>query len=128
MQTEPSPAVTPTVSPDTPHFLTLPQAAALLGQGGRRPSIPTLWRWCRHGCRGVRLAYLRLGRELRITPQALQDFGVALAARDREVKPPAPSVFPLRPSKSTPARREKEIAAAEARLAARGLSVGGGES
>lgn len=114
-----SPHVVSAESPDTPHFLTLPQAAALLGQGGRRPSIPTLWRWCRHGCRGVRLEYLRLGRELRITPQALQDFGTALAARDREVKPPAPHVFPVR-TKATPARREKEIAAAEARLATRG--------
>ena len=100
-------------------FLTLPEAAALLGRGGRKPSTASVWRWCRKGCRGVRLAYLRIGRELRITPQALQDFGTALAATDRPLDAGKPSVFPAR--KPSPARRQKEIAAAEARLAGRGL-------
>ena len=104
-------------------FLTLSEAAALLGRGGRRPSIPTLWRWCRHGCRGVRLSYMKLGRELRITPDAIEAFGRALAAQDREPKPTR-STLPVR-TRTTPARRARELARTKAALEAMGFTVGG---
>lgn len=114
-----------TQAPQSP-FLTLNEAAALLGRGGRRPSIPTLWRWCRHGCRGVRLAYMKMGRELRISPAAIEAFGRALAAADREPKP-AKSTLPVR-AKASPARRARELEAVRARLQARGFIIGGSGS
>lgn len=49
---------------------------------GRRPSIATLWRWCRRGLRGVRLEYVRVGRNIATSKEALNRFFNALAAAD----------------------------------------------
>lgn len=97
-------------------FLTLPQAAALLGRGGKRPSTTTLWRWCRKGCKGVVLEHVRLGRELRITEKALADFGRRLAEVDRPT--PTATATTQRP---TDARRAREVEAAKATLRAEGI-------
>jgi hypothetical protein len=53
-----------------------------------RPSIPTLWRWCRIGLRGVRLPYLRFGRRIMVERSAIDDFARRLAGADA----PPPSV------------------------------------
>ena len=38
---------------------------------GKRPAISTLWRWCRKGLRGERLEYVRIGRNIATSREAL---------------------------------------------------------
>ena len=56
--------------------LTLAVAGRLLGF-----SPSTLFRWCRDGCRGVKLDYCRIGGKIFTTAEALEEF----ATRLREV-------------------------------------------
>ncbi len=107
-----------------PEFLTLSQAAARLESNGKRPSTCTLWRWARHGCRGVRLEYLRMGKQIYVTPEALTAFGAALAAVDRPLSPSKPYTSPYRSTIVSPRsaeRRAREIGAAEDFLRAEGV-------
>lgn len=99
-------------------YLTLPEVAARLAEGGRKPSIPTVWRWARKGCRGVHLEYSKFGREIRVTPEALEKFGRELAAADKplDAAPAAP-----KPRPRTAARRERDIADARERLRQEGV-------
>lgn len=61
-------------------LMTLGEVSAFLPRkNGKRVSIPCLWRWCVHGCRGVKLEHLRLGRQLFVTPEAVLAFGAAMA-------------------------------------------------
>ena len=109
-------------SPSSPHseFLTLPQVAALLGRGGKRPSTTTIWRWCRKGCKGVMLEHVRLGRELRITEAALADFGRRLAEVDRPTPTPtAPTATTPRPPSAR--RRARDVEAAKETLRREGV-------
>lgn len=66
------------------NLLTLPEAALTLprvgGKGTPHPS--TLWRWCRLGLGGVKLEYLRLGRRIVTSREALDRFAKALAESD----------------------------------------------
>lgn len=79
---EPSSEETMSITVDA-DLLTLAEAAALLpGQNGKRPSISTLWRWCRHGLNGVRLEYVRCGRKMLTSRQALCRFFRRLADAD----------------------------------------------
>ncbi len=64
---------------ETSSALTLSQAARTLPT---KPSPSTLWRWCRRGCKGVRLDYARVGRRIVTTPEALDCFARALAELD----------------------------------------------
>jgi len=41
---------------------------------GRSVSPSTLWRWCRHGLRGVKLEHIRIGSRTFSTEKALQEF------------------------------------------------------
>ena len=59
-------------------------ARSLPSIDGKRPHASTLWRWCRKGLRGVRLEYLRLGRRIVTTQQALARFMQRLAEMDQE--------------------------------------------
>lgn len=52
--------------------------------GGRRLDVSTLWRWCRRGVRGVRLEYVRLGRRIITSREALARFAQRLAEVDRD--------------------------------------------
>lgn len=64
-------------------LLSLTEATkALPPVNGRRPAIATLWRWCRKGLRGVRLDYVRVGRNIATSREALNRFVNALAASD----------------------------------------------
>lgn len=99
-------------------LLTLPEACALLGRGGKRPSTTTIWRWCRKGVQGVRLEHVRLGRELRVTAAALNDFGRRLAEVDRPAPPATTAPTPRPPSA---AKRAREIADAKATLREEGI-------
>lgn len=49
---------------------------------GKRHATSTLYRWCRRGIGGVRLEYVRIGRNIATTAEALDQFFKALAAAD----------------------------------------------
>ena len=49
---------------------------------GKRRAVSTLYRWCRQGIKGVRLEYVRIGRNVATTPEALERFFAALAEAD----------------------------------------------
>ncbi len=66
---------------------------------GRRPAISTLWRWCRKGLHGVRLEYVRVGRNIATSREALNRFFIALAAADEQ--PVQPTFAPPRPECAT---------------------------
>jgi len=55
--------------------LTLNQAADLFP---RRPHIATMHRWCLRGCRGVKLRSWMLGGVRHVTPEAVEEFLLAL--------------------------------------------------
>jgi len=64
-------------------YLTLSQAAKRLPRtNGRRIHSSTLWRWCRKGCKGVRLPYFRVGRSIMVTEDGLNRFFTELAKVD----------------------------------------------
>lgn len=76
-------------------LLSLTEATKALPRvNGKRPSISTLWRWCRRGLRGVRLEYIRVGRGIATSHEALNRFFNSLAAADPTVVPPAISERP----------------------------------
>ncbi len=81
------------------------------GHAGKRVTASTLYRWAKDGIRGVRLETIRVGGSLFSSEQALQRFAERLSASDR---PEAA------PSLRTPARRRREIEAADRRLAEMG--------
>jgi hypothetical protein len=65
------------------HRVTLCEAAK---RTPGRPDASTLWRWCRKGHRGVRLEYLRFGRRIFTSIEALDRFAAAVAAMDAPIK------------------------------------------
>ena len=70
-------------------YLSLAEASRRLGTiDGRRPSTTSLWRWCRHGLRGVRLEYSRIGRRIVTTDAALRRFIDGLTELDERVDAP----------------------------------------
>lgn len=69
-------------------LLTLTEATKVLPRlNGRRPAISTLWRWCRKGLRGVRLEYIRIGRNIATSREALSRFFNALLSFNRSATP-----------------------------------------
>ena len=101
-------------------FLTLAEAAKVLGNGGRKPSIPTLWRWCRCGVRGVKLEYTKFGRQIRVTHAALAEFGRACAAADKPLDAPRVPVTVKHKTRSE-AQRARDIKEAEDYLRKEGV-------
>ena len=89
------------------NLLSLTEAARSLPHN---PHISTLWRWCKKGCRGTRLEYLRLGGRIFTSSESLLRFGEAMAASDGTPAPPAPK------TKRSPAERARAVAAASAKL------------
>jgi hypothetical protein len=78
-----------------------------------RLSLPTLWRWANRGLLGVRLRYVKIGRSPYTTREWLLQFFAAVADAQRgEV---------VAPTVRTPARRERDIDAATAKLAGAGM-------
>lgn len=68
---------------------------------GKRPAVCTLWRWCRRGLRGVHLEYIRIGRGIATSRQALNRFFTALAEKDEPLaSPPVVRQFPRVTSRS----------------------------
>lgn len=103
-------------------LLSLTEATKVLPRvNGKRPAISTLWRWCRKGLRGVHLEYLRVGRSIATSREALNRFFIALAEADQA----APSTggprrqIELRP---TPAARQRSLDEADRILKEAGIS------
>jgi hypothetical protein len=87
---------------------------------GRKVAIPTIWRWCRKGLRGVRLQYTRVGRRICVSPDALSAFFAQVAALDERVPPPGrPVVLGKRPVTSK--QRLRALAEADRVLAGAGI-------
>lgn len=64
-------------------YLTLTDATKILPRkNGSRIHPSTLWRWCRLGCKGIRLQYVRVGRAVMVTESGLNQFFSSLAAVD----------------------------------------------
>ena len=106
-------------------WLTISEAAKKVPTtSGKRCGTATVWRWCVKGCRGVKLEHARFGRRVAISEEALDRFAVELArvwAEGDEPAKPAKSA-PTRTGKGrTPARREKDVAAAETYLREQGV-------
>ena len=81
------------IGPDE-ELLSLAEAARRLPKvDGRKIAIPTLWRWCRRGLRGARLEYVRVGRKICTTREALMRFFTNLAELDERVPPPGRPSF-----------------------------------
>jgi hypothetical protein len=86
----------------------VPSEAAKIIPG--RPHASTVWRWYRHGVRGVRLETIVVGGRRFTSHEAVQRFiARTTAARDGQ------------PARAACERRQQAIAKAEAELAAAGL-------
>jgi len=66
-------------------LLTFSQAVERLPEvNGRRRAPSTLYRWCRHGINGVRLDYVRIGRTMATSQEAIERFLAALTEADEQ--------------------------------------------
>jgi len=104
-------------------LLTLTEATRVVPRvNGKRPVPSTLWRWCRKGICGVYLEYLRLGRHIVTSTEALQRFFVALAQADGRITRP---VFQkpdyLKQNVRTKTQHERSLMEAERILAEAGI-------
>lgn len=79
-------------------LITLAEAARRLPKiDGRKICACTLWRWCRKGLRGVRLEYVRVGRKICLTHEALLRFFAELSELDKQTPPKGrPAFLPKR--------------------------------
>lgn len=75
---------------------------------GRKLNYATIWRWAKHGVRGRKLEIVKIGGAVYVTPEALERF----ANGDGDTTAPA---------RRSPARRDRDVKAAEARLRAKGV-------
>ena len=95
-------------------LITLTEAAKLLPRvNGRKPAVCTLWRWCRKGLRGQFLAYVRVGRRICTTRQAMLRFFTDLAEIDQQHGPAGYSK-PTSLKRKSVTSRERQRALAEA--------------
>ena len=110
------------IGPDE-RLITLSEAAKLLPRvNGKRPAICTLWRWCRKGLRGVFLEYVRVGRKICTTREALLRFFTDLAKIDERIEPDRyakPASFKRTPITSR--QRQRALAEADAILGEAGI-------
>jgi hypothetical protein len=84
---------------------------AKLIEGGDRISGSTMYRWHKHGLRGVKLEAIRIGGSSFTSVEAIQRFADALTGISPEAAPTLRS----------PARRRREIEAADRELARMGV-------
>jgi len=108
-----------TIDIEREDVLSLTEATKVLPRvNGKRASICTLWRWCRKGLRGVHLDYIRIGRKIATSRQALNRFFNELSAKDEPlITPPAARPFPPITSKS----RQRSMEEAERRCQEMGV-------
>ena len=103
-------------------IFSLSEAAGKLPRiNGRRPHVSTLWRWCRKGCRGTRLEYVRVGSKIATSMEAVHRFFLAQAAADSALE----STPPPTPIQSTPKPRSETARARAIEEARRKLEAAG---
>ena len=104
-------------------LITLGKAVKYLPKvNGKKPAISTLWRWCRKGLRGVFLEYVRVGRKICTTRQAMHRFFSDLAEIDEQVEPDRyvkPASLNRKPITSR--QRQRALAEADAILQEAGI-------
>jgi len=89
---------------------------------GKKVCVCTLWRWCRLGLRGVFLEYVRVGRKICTTREALLRFFSELADLDDRIPPVAGSRPPgLKRLPLTSRQRQRALAEADAVLERAGI-------
>ena len=89
-------------------LLSLAEATKVLPRvNGKRPAISTLWRWCRKGLNGQRLEYIRMGRNIVTSAEALGRFFTALAEADAPIEDGPPP--PRRPRTASERARQRSI-------------------
>jgi len=113
------------ISPDE-KLITLTEATRHLPKvDGKKVSVCTLWRWCRKGLRGAFLEYVRVGRKICTTREAMLRFFTELAElderidADRYAKPA--SLKRSLPKAITSRQRQRALAQADAVLERAGL-------
>jgi len=110
------------IGPDE-QLITLADAAKHLPKvDGKKVSVCTLWRWCRRGLRGAFLEYVRVGRKICTTREAMLRFFSELADLD-DVVPPDTRSRPgglKRPPLSS-RQRQRALAEADAILERAGI-------
>ena len=122
-QAQPSPEIPERrIGPDE-RLITLSDATKLLPKvNGKRPAICTLWRWCRKGLRGQFLDYVRVGRQICTTREALLRFFTNLAEIDERVEPGRYAKPPFVKGKPVTSRvRQRALAEADAILQEAGI-------
>lgn len=98
-----------TINIENEEVMSLTDATKVLPRvNGKRPSVCTMWRWCRKGLRGVHLDYIRIGRGIATSREALNRFFNALSEADLPLTP-VRREFPPVTSKS----RQRAIQEAE---------------
>ena len=112
----------------TENWLTLSQAAKLVPG---KPHPATIWRWCRDGANGVRLAFIKSGARIVVSERALieflerstqadaERFEAARLARHAE-RAVAKAATPRPPSER---RRQREIEQARENLRRHGVKL-----
>lgn len=103
--------------------LTLAEAAALIGRKfGVKPSISTMWRWAKKGVDGQTLRSVRIGRRIRTTDEAVEQFLDRLlptneAGTTGGSRPePSPAAFSKQQQAAVNAAAAKEVEDAKRRL------------
>ena len=97
-------------------LLTLTEAAKLLPprRRGKRPAFSTIWRWATSGVHGIVLDTIMVGGTRCTTASAIQNFCDALTAA-------ADAGVAVSPPVKLSRQRQRDIEAAEARLARAGV-------
>jgi hypothetical protein len=110
-------------SKTTSRVLTLAEAATLIGQKfGIKPSVQTIWRWAKKGVDGQMLESVRIGRRIRTTDEAVEQFLKRLsppsgaAATSDSRSEPSPAAFSKPQRAATSAAAAKEVEDAKRRL------------
>lgn len=85
---------------------------------GKRPSLAAIWRWCQRGNGGVKLEFVRVGRQIATTRPALERFfhDCTLASQKKVEAPKAPRV-------RAASQASRAMADADAKLRALGVAV-----
>lgn len=104
-------------------LITLTEATRHLPKvDGKKVAVCTLWRWCRQGLRGVYLEYVRVGRKICTTREALLRFFSELADLDQRISPDRRSCPPfLKRPPITSRQRQRALAEADAVLERAGI-------
>jgi len=111
------------INPDEENVMSLTEATRALPRiNGRKPAVSTLWRWCRKGLRGIHLEYLRMGRKIVTSKEALHRFFTELAEADEALED-RPRATPecLRKRGISARARQRALEEADAILAEAGI-------